>query len=46
MKNELSKDVSIEVYSALKNSIYPGAKEESISMVLSYCKARGLDPLQ
>lgn len=34
------------LYSALKNSVYPGAKDESVSMVLSYCKARGLDPLQ
>lgn len=34
------------LYSALKNAIYPGAKDESVAMVLSYCKARGLDPLQ
>ena len=30
---------------ALKQSIYAGAKDESILMVLDYCKARGLDPL-
>lgn len=35
-----------DLYSALKNSVYPGAKDNSIAMVLSYCKSRGLDPLQ
>jgi phage recombination protein Bet len=35
-----------DTYSALKNSIFPGAKDESITMVLAYCKARKLDPLQ
>jgi len=34
------------VYSAMKNSIYPGAADSSIAMVWSYCKARSLDPLQ
>src|SRR5471030_778870 len=32
-------------WSALKNSIYPGAKDESIIMAIDYCKARHLDPL-
>jgi phage recombination protein Bet len=32
-------------YMALKQSLYAGAKDESIIMVLDYCKARGLDPL-
>lgn len=32
------------VYSALKNSIYPGASDESIAMVHAYCVARKLDP--
>lgn len=31
---------------ALKNSVYPGADEASIFMVLAYCKAAKLDPLQ
>lgn len=31
---------------ALKSSVYPGAKDESITMVLAYCRAAGLDPLQ
>ena len=33
------------VWSALKNSIYPGAQDESVAMVVDYCAARGLDPL-
>ncbi|GHZ69127.1 phage recombination protein Bet [Vibrio diazotrophicus] len=32
-------------WSALKNSVYPGAKEESILMVIDYCRARNFDPL-
>lgn len=51
--NELTKREQLDIatvdndlYSALKNSVFPGAKDESIFMVLSYCKARGLDPLQ
>lgn len=35
-----------ELISVLQNSIYPGAKLESIKMVVSYCRAGGLDPLQ
>ncbi len=27
-------------WSALKNSIYPGAKDESVMMALDYCRAR------
>lgn len=30
-------------WSALKNSIYPGAKDESVMMALDYCRARNLD---
>ena len=33
-----------EVVSVLRSSIYPGAAIESIKMVLSYCRASGLDP--
>lgn len=32
--------------SIMQSSLYPGAKAESIGMVLSYCRARGLDPLR
>lgn len=28
------------------NSLFPGAKPESVIMVFDYCKARGLDPLK
>lgn len=30
---------------ALKTSLYPGASDEAVDMVLAYCKAGGLDPL-
>lgn len=33
------------MWSALQNSVYPGAKEESILMVIDYCCSRHLDPL-
>lgn len=29
----------------LRNSLYPGAADNSIKMVLSYCRAAGLDPM-
>lgn len=35
-----------ELVSVLQNSIYPGAKLESIKMVIGYCRAAQLDPLQ
>jgi phage recombination protein Bet len=35
-----------ELMSVLENSLYPGAAHESIKMVISYCKASGLDPMQ
>ena len=34
-----------EVLKVLSNSLYVGAQLESIKMVISYCKASGLDPL-
>lgn len=34
------------VWATLKNSLFPGAADDSIRMVLSYCKARGLDPMK
>lgn len=39
------KGIDIATWSALKNSIYPGAKDESVMMALDYCRARQLDPL-
>ncbi len=35
-----------EMMTVLQNSLYPGAKPESIKLVLGYCKAAGLDPMQ
>lgn len=34
-----------EVISVLQNSLYPGAKPDSIRLVLSYCRVNGLDPM-
>lgn len=38
--------VDRHVWATLRNSLYPGASDDSIRMVLSYCKARGLDPMK
>lgn len=35
-----------DLIQVLKSSLYPGAKDASIKMVLGYCKAAGLDPMQ
>lgn len=35
-----------ELMKVLQSSLYPGAAEQSIKMVLGYCKAAGLDPMQ
>lgn len=35
-----------ELMQVLQNSLYPGAQETSIKMVINYCKAAGLDPMQ
>lgn len=35
-----------ELLKVLQASLYPGAAPESIKMVLGYCKAAGLDPMQ
>lgn len=35
-----------ELVKVLESSIYPGAKLESIKLVIGYCKANGLDPMQ
>jgi RecT family len=34
-----------DVISVLQNSIYPGAKRESVELVLSYCRVNGIDPM-
>lgn len=33
------------IMEALRASVYPGARDASIQMVMSYCQAAGLDPL-
>ncbi len=46
--NELTINSEIKlspVFSALKNSVYPGAKDESVMMVIDYCRAAALDPM-
>lgn len=35
-----------DLVQVLESSFYPGAKPESIGLVLSYCRAAGLDPMQ
>lgn len=35
-----------ELISVLRNSLYPGAKDESIKLVINYCKASNLDVMQ
>lgn len=34
------------IRTALKSSLYPGASDASVDMVLAYCRAAGLDPMQ
>ena len=41
----LAKMDDAQIIKVLGDSLYPGAKEASIRMVLSYCKAAGLDPM-
>jgi phage recombination protein Bet len=35
-----------EAIMVLRSSLYPGAEIDSVRMVLSYCRAQGLDPFQ
>lgn len=35
-----------EMLRVLESSLYPGAQPDSIKLVLGYCKAAGLDPMQ
>lgn len=48
MAEELQKldNKNADLFSVLKNSLYVGAQDESVKMVLNYCKAAGLDPMQ
>ena len=38
--------IDSHVWNTLKNTLYSGAKDESIIMVLDYCKAAEIDPMQ
>lgn len=53
MSNELTKQQcgalalrDDELLAVLRSSLYPGAADDSIRMVLGYCRAAGLDPMQ
>lgn len=39
-------DHAAAVRTALKNSLYPGASDASVDLVLAYCRAAGLDPMK
>jgi phage recombination protein Bet len=41
----VSAEQAAAIREALKNSLYPGATDGSVDMVLSYCRAAGLDPM-
>ena len=41
-----TKEIDAAVWSTLKNSLYKGANDCSIQMVVEYCKACKLDPMQ
>lgn len=43
---QTNNETDIAVLSALKSSLYTGAKDDSIRMVIEYCKACKLDPMQ
>jgi len=39
-------DQADAIRNALKTSLYPGASDESVDMVLAYCQAAGYDPMK
>lgn len=44
--NQVSTIENKDLVGVLKSSLYPSNKRESIALVIEYCKAVGLDPLQ
>ena len=44
-ENQLATVSQEDMVSVLANSLYPGAKPESIALVLSYCRVNGLNPM-
>jgi phage recombination protein Bet len=41
-----NRDVTEPMWNTLRNSLFPGAKAESVLLVIDYCKARKLDPMK
>lgn len=41
----VERGIDESTWSALCNTVYPGAKPESVVMAIDYCKARNLDPM-
>lgn len=41
----VARGIDEPTWNALKGTIYPGAKDESIIMAVDYCRARKLDPM-
>lgn len=46
MSNEVMTLNDDDLMEVLGNSLYPGAQRNSIKMVVGYCRAAGLDPMQ
>ncbi len=46
MSNAVAIQANDKMISVLESSLYPGASRDSIEMVLGYCQAAGLDPMQ
>ncbi|MFZ2125391.1 MAG: phage recombination protein Bet [Candidatus Saccharimonadales bacterium] len=45
-ETKLSIITDTELIQVLQNSLYPGAQAVSVNLVINYCKAAGLDPMQ
>jgi len=41
----ITAEQSAAIRTALKTSLYPGATDDGVTMVLAYCQAAGLDPM-
>ena len=46
MSTELKATSDADMISVLRSSLYPGAAKESVQLVLEYCRAAKLDPMQ
>ncbi len=46
MSNVVAIQTNDKMIAVLESSLYPGASRDSIEMVLGYCQAAGLDPMQ